>query len=182
MYVNLRLCQRMTRSRAIQVLDLPSNQRAFDKVTLKAAFRKKAKVMHPDAPQGTTEKFKELQEAVALLRDAGDEGAFDFKFDDGDGTSNWAHMKETMHNSSKETTFSAEPVHVKTQPSHAPHIAKHIAGLFAFCIILFYWPEVRTRFLPTAREQRAAINNKYKDEHEEAISRKMINDLEKEER
>ena len=42
----------MTRATAIQFLELPIDQRNFEKKELDKAFRQKARILHPDSPTG----------------------------------------------------------------------------------------------------------------------------------
>ena len=42
----------MTRASAIQFLELPIDQRNFEKKELDKAFRQKARILHPDSPTG----------------------------------------------------------------------------------------------------------------------------------
>ena len=73
------------------------NERTFDKATLKSAYREQAKILHPDAPGGSAERFKELQEALTILEESGEKNVFDdFEFQTGDGSSDWEQMKAQM--------------------------------------------------------------------------------------
>ena len=73
------------------------NERTFDKATLKSAYREQAKILHPDAPGGSAERFKELQEALIILEESGEKNVFDdFEFQTGDGSSDWEQMKAQM--------------------------------------------------------------------------------------
>ena len=49
----------MTRASAIQFLELPIDQRNFEKKELDKAFRQKARILHPDSPTGIEFKKKE---------------------------------------------------------------------------------------------------------------------------
>ena len=47
----------MTRASAIQFLELPIDQRNFEKKELDKAFRQKARILHPDSPTGIEFKY-----------------------------------------------------------------------------------------------------------------------------
>ena len=47
----------MTRATAIQFLELPIDQRNFEKKELDKAFRQKARILHPDSPTGNGLKY-----------------------------------------------------------------------------------------------------------------------------
>ena len=47
----------MTRASAIQFLELPIDQRNFEKKELDKAFRQKARILHPDSPTGIELKY-----------------------------------------------------------------------------------------------------------------------------
>ena len=55
----------MTRATAIQFLELPIDQRNFEKKELDKAFRQKARILHPDSPTGN-----ELRKITTVSRDS----------------------------------------------------------------------------------------------------------------
>jgi len=174
----------MTRASAIQFLELPIDQRNFEKKELDKAFRQKARILHPDSPTGCEKKFKELQEARDFLLQHGQAGSFDFEFDEGDGNSYWSEMKRNMKDSedfAKNRTVDYEIEHKETPASKVPQVYAYIILFGLTTIFLFYWPDIRQSIRKSPAHQYDDIREKYEREHEEAQSRKKIRELEAQE-
>jgi len=172
MYINIRLAN-MTRGKAVQLLGLPLSERTFDRATLKSAYRTQAKVHHPDAPGGSAERFKELQEALTTLEQSGAANEFDFDFDTGDGSSDWEQMKQSMKDS-QDANVEFEAVHKDAPPPQINQALILVAGATVMLFIFYYGQTWRKWLFPNERDLNQQLQQKLMTEHEQAQSRKAL--------
>lgn len=140
---------------------------------MKSAYRTQAKLHHPDAPGGSAERFKELQEALATLEQSGATNEFDFDFDAGDGSSEWEQMKQSMKDS-EGASIELNAVHKEAPPPQINQALILVAGATVTLFIFYYGQTWRKWLFPNERDLNRQLQQKLMTEHEDAQSRKAM--------